>query len=87
MRGMTTVEWLVIAAIVLLASKYLLNYWGGIWNPTKQKAEELGQEFNETLDNLNVLSERQFLPQQGHRVLPLEDCYGEFVHQKQVQLF
>ena len=57
MKGMTTVEWLVIAAIVLLASRYLIGYWEGIWNPTKEKAEELSESFNETLGKLSASSQ------------------------------
>ncbi len=78
MRGMTTVEWLVIAAIVLLASKYVIGYWQGIWNPTKAKAEELGASFNESLDNLNVLSEKQILPLPNHQELHLEGFWKNF---------
>ena len=68
MRGMTTVEWLVIAAIVLMASRYLIGYWNGIWNPTKEKAEELGESFNQTLGELSASSQLpglQELPQAG----------------------
>ena len=64
MRGMTTVEWLVIAAIVLLASRYLIGYWNSVWNPTREKAEELGAEFNESLSRLSAFSQ-----QRGPRVL------------------
>lgn|GEM_PF-3244910 len=67
MRGMTTVEWLVIAAIVLVASKYVIDYWTGIWNPTKEKAETMSNDFGKSLDKLTSQ-----LPLPSHQAWPLE---------------
>ena len=53
MRGLTTIEWLVIATIVLLAASQVIKYWGEIWNPLKDKAEEKSDEFTETISELS----------------------------------
>ena len=55
MRGITTIEWLVIATIVLIAASQVVNYWGEIWNPLKSKAEEKSDEFSETIADLSSL--------------------------------
>ena len=57
MRGLTSIEWLVIAAIVLLAASQVIKYWGGVWNPMKSKAEEKSEEFSEAISELSPLSQ------------------------------
>ncbi len=58
MRGFTTVEWLVIAAIVMLAVGYVINYWNDIWNPLEKKMQEKKGEFQSAIANLSPSPER-----------------------------
>lgn len=53
MRGITTIEWLIIATIVLIGASQVITYWGNIWNPLKAKAEEKSDEFSETIADLS----------------------------------
>jgi len=57
MRGITTIEWLVIATIVLIAASQVVKYWGEIWDPLKAKAEEKSDEFSETISDLSSSSQ------------------------------
>ena len=79
---MTTIEWLVIAALVLIAAKYAIDYWGGIFNPVKEKAETMGSEFNESLNKLSVSSYQQSLYWQYPQGLLLEGLSVSSEHLK-----
>ena len=57
MRGITTIEWLVIATIVLIGASQVITYWDNIWSPLKSKAEEKSDEFSETIADLSSLSQ------------------------------
>lgn len=57
MRGIATIEWLVIATIVLIAASQVVSYWDEIWTPLKSKAEEKSDEFSETIADLSSLSQ------------------------------
>lgn len=38
-RGLSTLEWLIIAIIALLMISYVMGYWGSIWGAVTAKAE------------------------------------------------
>lgn len=68
MRGITTIEWLAIATIVLIAASQVIKYWGEIWNPLKDKAEEKADEFSEVISDLSS-SSRPDLPRSSWEVM------------------
>ena len=63
MKGLNAIEWLVIAAIVLVASKFVIDYWSGVWEPTKEKAESVKGDFERSLGSLTSLPSLPQYPQ------------------------
>jgi|GEM_PF-7041333 len=54
MRGLTTIEWLVIAVIVLVAASQVIRYWDSIWQPLKAKTSEKADEFGDAIADLKT---------------------------------
>ncbi|MBR9679653.1 MAG: hypothetical protein GOU99_01220 [Candidatus Altiarchaeota archaeon] len=50
MKGLTSLEWLVIAAITIFALAQVVTFWKGTWSDVSDKAQEGRESLIENLD-------------------------------------
>jgi hypothetical protein len=51
-RALSTLEWIIIAAVVLVMIAYALGYWKGIWGTATAAAERANWTFAESIEHI-----------------------------------
>ncbi|MFH0962181.1 MAG: hypothetical protein V1820_05875 [archaeon] len=51
-KALSTLEWIVLAAIAILMITYVLGYWSGIWGSATGAAEKANSSFASALSKL-----------------------------------
>lgn len=50
-RGLSTLEWIVIAIVALVMISYVLGYWKGIWGVVTGQADTAKTAFGDAVAN------------------------------------
>lgn len=50
-RGLSTLEWIVIAIVALVMISYVLGYWKGIWGVVTGQADTAKSAFGDAVAN------------------------------------